>query len=72
MKKIFLYILIISVLFFGCNSKENEQKVIELETKLLGSANVYNVLQAVALAHEFGLSDEQIKISEQSKSDFCC
>ena len=38
------------------------KKVIELETKLLGSANVYNVLQAVALAHEFGLSDEQIKI----------
>ena len=38
------------------------KKVIELETKLLGSANVYNVLQAVALAHELGLSDEQIKI----------
>ena len=35
---------------------------IELETKLLGSANVYNVLQAVALAHELGLTDEQIKI----------
>ena len=38
------------------------KKTVELETKLLGSANVYNVLQAVALAHELGLSDEQIKI----------
>ena len=38
------------------------KKTIELETKLLGSANVYNVLQAVALAHELGLSDEQITI----------
>ena len=38
------------------------KNTIELETKLLGSANVYNVLQAVALAHELGLTDEQIKI----------
>ena len=37
MKKNFLYILIISVLFFGCNSKEAENKIIELE-------NLYSTL----------------------------
>lgn len=37
MKKSFLYILIISVLFFGCNSKEAENKIIELE-------NLYSTL----------------------------
>ena len=31
MKKTFLYIFIISVLFFGCNSKKDENKIIELE-----------------------------------------
>ena len=38
------------------------KSTIELETKLLGIANVYNVLQAVALAHALGLTDDQIKI----------
>ena len=37
MKKSFLYILKISVLFFGCNSKEAENKIIELE-------NLYSTL----------------------------
>ena len=32
-----------------------------LETKLLGNANVYNILQAVALAYNLGLTLEQIK-----------
>ena len=41
---------------------KDTKKTIEVETKLLGSANVYNVLQAVALSHELGLTDEQIKI----------
>ena len=35
---------------------------ITLETKLLGSANVYNILECVALAYELGLSAEQIQI----------
>ena len=41
---------------------KDTKTTIEVETKLLGSANVYNVLQAVALSHELGLTDEQIKI----------
>lgn len=46
---------------FNCNFKNNKE-TITLETKLLGSANIYNILQSVALANELGLSLEQIKI----------
>ena len=34
----------------------------DVETRLLGSANVYNVLQSIALAYELGLTSEQIKL----------
>ena len=37
-------------------------KKVTLETKLLGSANVYNILEAVAMAYNLGLSLEQISI----------
>lgn len=44
---------------FKCNfGKES----IILETRLLGNANVYNILEAAALSYELGLSLEQIKI----------
>ncbi len=38
---------------------KNEYK---FETKLLGKANVYNILQAVALGYNLGISIEQLKI----------
>ena len=37
-----------------------DKKSVNLETVLLGDANVYNVLQAVALAYELGLDLKQI------------
>ena len=46
---------------FTCHFKGLKEGV-ALETKLLGSANVYNILQSVALAYELGLNPEQIKI----------
>ncbi|MDD6272226.1 MAG: UDP-N-acetylmuramoyl-tripeptide--D-alanyl-D-alanine ligase [bacterium] len=46
---------------FTCTFKDTKEKI-ELETKLLGSANVYNILQAVALAYELGMTLEQIAI----------
>ena len=61
MKKNFLYILIISVLFFGCNSKENEQKLIVLENK-----NLLLVEENSNLKHQ--ISDLENKIFELEKS----
>lgn len=46
---------------FTCVFKKTKEKI-ELETKLLGKHNVYNILDAVALAHEFGLNKEQIAL----------
>lgn len=46
---------------FKCTFKFSGKSV-ELETKLLGSANVYNIIEAVALAYEFGLTLEQIAV----------
>jgi UDP-N-acetylmuramoyl-tripeptide--D-alanyl-D-alanine ligase len=46
---------------FTCIFKNTNDKC-EFETKLLGSANVYNILEAIALAYELGLSVDQIKI----------
>jgi hypothetical protein len=61
MKKSFLYILIISVLFFGCNSKENEQKVFELET-----TNLLLIDENLTLKNQ--ISDLENKIFELEKS----
>ena len=61
MKKSFLYIIIISVLFFGCNSKENEQKVIELET-----TNLLLIDENLTLKNQ--ISDLENKIFELEKS----
>ena len=46
---------------FKCHFKEKNETVV-LETKLLGSANVYNILQACALAYYLGLGLDQIKL----------
>ena len=46
---------------FKCKFNKTNEEVL-LQTKLLGEANVYNILEAVALAYEFGLTLEQIKI----------
>lgn len=46
---------------FKCTFKETKETC-ELETKLLGSANVYNILQAVALAYNLGMNVEQIAL----------
>ncbi len=45
---------------FDCHFKDNKSVV--LETKLLGDKNVYNILEAVALAYNMGLTLEEIKI----------
>ena len=45
---------------FKVTFKEKNESVI-LETKLLGSANVYNILEASALAYYLGLSVDEIK-----------
>ena len=45
---------------FKVSFKETKENV-TLETKLLGNANVYNVLQSVALAHALGLDMKQIQ-----------
>lgn len=39
---------------------KGDKKKYKLETKLLGSANVYNILAAVMLAHELGMSMDEI------------
>ena len=46
---------------FICEFKKTKEKC-ELETKLLGDANVYNIIEAVALAYELGLTLDQIKV----------
>ena len=46
---------------FTCTFKDTKEKC-EFNTKLLGSANVYNIVESIALAHELGLTVEQIKI----------
>ncbi len=46
---------------FDCTFKDTNEKV-TLETRLLGDANVYNILQAVALSYNLGVSLEEIKI----------
>ena len=43
---------------FKCHIKD---KNVLLETRLLGTHNVYNILQSVALAYELGLTLEQIQ-----------
>jgi len=45
---------------FTCTFKGKEKCV--FETKLLGNANVYNILEAIALAYEFGMKTDEIKI----------
>ena len=46
---------------FNVHFKDNK-KSITVETKLLGDKNVYNILEAIALSYELGLSLEEIKI----------
>ena len=46
---------------FTCNFKEKKESVV-LETKLLGNANVYNILQACALSYYLGLTTDQIRV----------
>lgn len=41
---------------------KNDKKKYHFETKLLGKANVYNILAALALAKEFGITKEQMKL----------
>lgn len=41
---------------------KGDKKKYKLETKLLGSANVYNILAAVMLAFELGMSMEEIQM----------
>lgn len=46
---------------FTCTFKKTNETE-KFETKLLGDANVYNILQSIAMAYELGLSLEQISI----------
>ena len=46
---------------FTCTFKKTKEKCV-FETKLLGEANVYNILEAIALAYELGMSSDEIKI----------
>lgn len=46
---------------FTCTFKKTKEKC-DFETKLLGNANVYNVLQAIAMSYELGMNLEQIQI----------
>ncbi len=52
---------------FKCTFKDKNESV-NLETKLLGDANVYNILEAVALAYNLGLTLEQIEIGVKKVS----
>ncbi len=45
---------------FDCYFKKDD-KTYTFETKLLGYANVYNILSAIALGQEFGMTIEQLK-----------
>ena len=46
---------------FKCTFKDSKEEC-EFETKLLGEANIYNIVQSIAMARELGLTLEQIKI----------
>lgn len=57
-----------------CNNKgttfkvkfKNESKDYEFQTKLLGNHNVYNILSALALGYEFGISIKDLQQSVKS------
>lgn len=61
MKKTFLYILLISVLFFGCNSKKDENKIIELE-------NLNSTLSEENSNLKNQISELETKLQELEKS----
>ena len=46
---------------FDCVFKGSDKKY-RFETKLLGQANVYNILAGIALGYEFGMTIEQIQL----------
>lgn len=46
---------------FNCIFKGDSKKY-PFETKLLGEANVYNILAGIALGHELGISIEQLQV----------
>ena len=46
---------------FDCIFKGNKNKY-RFETKLLGKANIYNILAGIALGHELGISIEQLQM----------
>ena len=46
---------------FTCHIKETKDSF-DVETKLLGNANVYNILESIAMAYELGLNSEEIKV----------
>ena len=46
---------------FTCHFKEKNESI-NVETKLLGEKNVYNILESIMLAYELGLSLEEIKM----------
>ena len=45
---------------FTCHFKDNKESV-TVETKLLGEKNVYNILEAIALSYNLGLTLDEIK-----------
>lgn len=47
---------------------KGEKEMLHLETKLLGRANVYNILGSLAIAKELGLTNEQITIGVRKVS----
>lgn len=50
---------------FDVNFK-GDKKTYQFETKLLGKANIYNILAGIALGKEFGLSIEQLQLGVRS------
>ena len=46
---------------FTCTFKNTKEKC-EFETKLLGNANIYNIVESIALAYELGMKLDEIKI----------
>lgn len=46
---------------FDCHFR-GEEKIYFFETKLLGNNNIYNLLSAIALAKEFGMNMDEIKM----------
>lgn len=46
---------------FDCVFKNDENKY-HFETKLLGKANVYNILAGIMLGHEFGMNIEELQM----------